>query len=110
MLAAQTYFPAIDGTAVLIQHLAEQSAARGDEVQVITTDALGPAGFRTRHLARTTAAHKSQGLRIKFCDEHSAQAARSTSWALVVKCRIRPLSSQGPNGPAKDACHGRRKQ
>jgi hypothetical protein len=59
MLVAQTYFPAIDGTAVLIQHLAEQSAARGDEVHVITTDALGPAGFRTRHLARTTAAHKS---------------------------------------------------
>jgi hypothetical protein len=40
MLVAQTYFPAIDGTAVLIQHLAEQSAARGDEVHVITTDAL----------------------------------------------------------------------
>lgn len=45
---AQTYFPAIDGTAILIQHLAEQFAADGDDVHVITTDALDPAGFRTR--------------------------------------------------------------
>ncbi len=45
---AHTYFPAIDGTAILIRHLAEQFAAVGDEVHVITTDALDPAGFRTR--------------------------------------------------------------
>jgi hypothetical protein len=61
---------ATDGTAQLIQCLAEQLAACGDEVDVITTDALGPAGFRTRHFARTSAARKSQGLRIKFCNEH----------------------------------------
>lgn len=48
IFVAQTYFPAIDGTAVLIQHLAEQFAAHGDEVHVITTNALEPAGFRTR--------------------------------------------------------------
>ena len=56
VLVAQTYFPAIDGTAVLIQHLAEQFAACGDEVHVITTDALGPAGFRTPEAERTMAA------------------------------------------------------
>jgi glycosyltransferase involved in cell wall biosynthesis len=56
VLVAQTYFPAIDGTAVLMQHLAEQFAAGGDEVHVITTDALGPAGFRTRKAERTMAA------------------------------------------------------
>jgi glycosyltransferase involved in cell wall biosynthesis len=55
VLVTQTYFPAIDGTAVLIQHLAEQFAAGGDEVHVVTTDALGPAGFRTWHAERTTA-------------------------------------------------------
>ena len=41
---------------MLIQHLAEQFAAGGDEVHVVTTDALGPAGFRTWHAERTTAA------------------------------------------------------
>jgi glycosyltransferase involved in cell wall biosynthesis len=56
VLVAQTYFPAIDGTAVLIQHLAEQFAAGGDEVHVITTDALGPAGFRNPNVERTKAA------------------------------------------------------
>jgi glycosyltransferase involved in cell wall biosynthesis len=55
VFVAQTYFPAIDGTAVLIQHLAEQLAADGDEVHVITTNALGPAGFRTRTAERAHA-------------------------------------------------------
>lgn len=55
VFVAQTYFPAIDGTAVLIQHLAERFAADGDEVHVITTDALGPRGFRTRTAERTDA-------------------------------------------------------
>ena len=55
VFVAQTYFPAIDGTAVLIQHLAEQFAADGDEVHVITSDALGPAGFRTRSAERVDA-------------------------------------------------------
>jgi glycosyltransferase involved in cell wall biosynthesis len=53
VFVTQTYFPAIDGTAVLIRHLAEQFAADGDEVHVITTDALGPGGFRTRSDERT---------------------------------------------------------
>ena len=72
VLVTQTYFPAIDGSAVLIQHLAEQFAACGDEVHVITTDALGPAGFRTRHLARTTAAHIEdvQGVRVHRLPTH----------------------------------------
>jgi glycosyltransferase involved in cell wall biosynthesis len=55
VFVAQTYFPAIDGTAVLIRQLAEQFAADGDEVHVITTDALGPTGFRTRSAERTHA-------------------------------------------------------
>jgi glycosyltransferase involved in cell wall biosynthesis len=55
VFVAQTYFPAIDGTAVLIQHLAEQFAAGGSEVHVITADALDPAGFRTRTHGRTMA-------------------------------------------------------
>jgi glycosyltransferase involved in cell wall biosynthesis len=48
VFVAQSYFPAIDGTATLIRHLAERFAAAGDEVHVVTTDALGPSGFRTR--------------------------------------------------------------
>ena len=60
VFVAQTYFPAIDGTAVLIRHLAEQFAADGDEVHVITTDALGPAGFRTRSAERAHA-RRSRG-------------------------------------------------
>ena len=48
VFVAQTYFPAVDGTATLIRNLAEQFAADGDEVHVITTDALDPAGFRRR--------------------------------------------------------------
>jgi glycosyltransferase involved in cell wall biosynthesis len=56
VFVAQTYFPAIDGTAVLVQRLAEQFAASGDEVHVITTNAFGPAGFRTRTGQRTNAA------------------------------------------------------
>jgi glycosyltransferase involved in cell wall biosynthesis len=52
VFVAQTYSPAIDGTAVLIQHLAEQFAAEGNDVHVITTDALDPAGFRTRSAER----------------------------------------------------------
>jgi glycosyltransferase involved in cell wall biosynthesis len=55
VFVAQTYFPAIDGTAVLIQHLAEQFAADGDEVHVITSDALGPTGVRTRSAERVSA-------------------------------------------------------
>lgn len=55
LFVAQTYFPAIDGTAVLIQHLAEQFAADGHEVHVITSDALGPPGFRTRSAERVDA-------------------------------------------------------
>ena len=55
VFVAQTYFPAIDGTAVLIRHLAEQFAADGDEVHVITTDALEPVGFRTRRAERAGA-------------------------------------------------------
>ena len=56
VFVAQTYAPAIDGTAVLIRNLAEQFAAEGDDVHVITTDALGPAGFRTRSAERAPAA------------------------------------------------------
>lgn len=55
VFVAQTYLPAIDGTAVLIRHLAEQFAADGDDVHVITTDALEPAGFRTRRAERALA-------------------------------------------------------
>ncbi|WP_271586091.1 glycosyltransferase family 4 protein [Bradyrhizobium sp. CCBAU 53415] len=55
VFVAQTYFPAIDGTAVLIQNLAEQFAASGDEVHVVTTNALGPKGFRNWHAERTSA-------------------------------------------------------
>jgi glycosyltransferase involved in cell wall biosynthesis len=55
VFVAQTYLPAIDGTAVLIQRLAEQFAADGDEVHVITTGALEPAGFRTRSAERAEA-------------------------------------------------------
>ena len=51
VLVTQTYFPAIDGTAVLIQHLAKQFAVGGNEVHVLTTDALGPAGFRIWQLS-----------------------------------------------------------
>jgi glycosyltransferase involved in cell wall biosynthesis len=52
---AQTYSPGIDGTAVLIQNLAEQFAADGDEVHVITSDALGPMGFHSRSADRVNA-------------------------------------------------------
>jgi glycosyltransferase involved in cell wall biosynthesis len=55
VFVAQTYSPAIDGTAVLIRHLAERFAADGEEVHVITSDALGPAGFRTRRAERAHA-------------------------------------------------------
>lgn len=55
VFVAQTYFPAIDGTAVLIQHLAERFAAQGFNVHVVTTDALSPAGFRGRSAERTHA-------------------------------------------------------
>jgi glycogen synthase len=55
VFVAQTYSPAIDGTAGLIRHLAETFAAEGDEVRVVTTDALGPAGFRTRNADRADA-------------------------------------------------------
>ena len=55
VFVAQTYAPATDGTAVLIRHLAEQFAADGDEVHVITSDALGPAGFRTLSAERVNA-------------------------------------------------------
>lgn len=55
VFVAHTYFPAIDGTAVLIRHLAEQFAEDGDEVHVITTDALEPEGFRTRSAERVHA-------------------------------------------------------
>jgi glycosyltransferase involved in cell wall biosynthesis len=66
VLVTQTYFPAIDGTAVLIQHLAEQFAAGGDEVHVVTTDALGPGGFRNWHIerARAAAIEDIQGVRV----------------------------------------------
>jgi glycosyltransferase involved in cell wall biosynthesis len=66
VFVAQTYFPAIDGTAVLIQHIAEQFAACGDEIHVITTDALGPAGFRTRNAERARAApfEEIRGVRV----------------------------------------------
>jgi glycosyltransferase involved in cell wall biosynthesis len=52
VFVAQTYFPAVDGTATLIRHLAEQFAADGDDVHVITTDALDPSGFRGRNAQR----------------------------------------------------------
>ena len=52
VFVAQTYFPAVDGTATLIRHLAEQFAADGDDVHVITTDALDPSGFRRRRANR----------------------------------------------------------
>jgi hypothetical protein len=38
LFVAQSYFPAIDGTAVLIGHLSEQFAAHGHQVHVITSD------------------------------------------------------------------------
>ena len=56
VLVSQTYLPAIDGTASLIRHLAEQFVAEGEDVHVITTDALSPTGFRTRKAERTGAA------------------------------------------------------
>lgn len=49
VLVCQTYFPAVDGTAVLIQNLAESFSRRGDEVHVVTSRATGPEGFRTFH-------------------------------------------------------------
>jgi glycosyltransferase involved in cell wall biosynthesis len=55
IFVAQTYLPAIDGTAVLIRHLAEQFAADGDDVHVLTIDALEPAGFRTGSAERVRA-------------------------------------------------------
>ena len=72
VLVTQTYFPAIDGTAVLIQHLAEQFAASGDEVHVVTTDALSPAGFRTWHVERTRAApiEDIQGVHVHRLPTH----------------------------------------
>jgi glycosyltransferase involved in cell wall biosynthesis len=72
VLVTQTYFPAIDGTAVLIQHLAEQFAAGGDEVHVVTTDALGPGGFRTWHVERTRAApiEDVHGVRVHRLPTH----------------------------------------
>jgi glycosyltransferase involved in cell wall biosynthesis len=72
VLVTQTYFPAMDGTAALIQHLAEQFAAGGDEVHVVTTDALSPAGFRTWHAERTRAApiEDIRGVRVHRLPTH----------------------------------------
>ncbi len=80
VFVAQTYFPAIDGTAVLIKHLAEQFAADGDEVHVITSDALGPTGFRTRSAERVNAA-RGRG--------HWGRPRASASHALVAE-RLEP--------------------
>jgi glycosyltransferase involved in cell wall biosynthesis len=55
VFVAQTYLPAVDGTAVLIQNLAERFAADGDDVHVLTTNALSPTGFRTARKGRLTA-------------------------------------------------------
>ena len=55
VFVAQTYSPAIDGTAILIRQIAEQFALAGDEVHVVTTDVLGPVGFRTRTADRASA-------------------------------------------------------
>lgn len=55
VFVAQTYYPAIDGTATLIRRLAEQFASEGEEVHVVTTEALAPAGFRTRSAERAHA-------------------------------------------------------
>lgn len=86
VFVAQTYFPAIDGTAVLIQHLAERFAADGHEVHVITTNALSPAGFRTRSAERVWAPADDEIRRVRV---HRLE----TRWWLSAASR--PLQAGG---------------
>src|SRR5262249_13855813 len=86
VLVAQTYFPALDGTAVLIQHLAERFAAGGNEVHVITTDALGPAGFRNRRQVERIGAapiEDIRGVRVHRLSTHWWVSGISRSFQVV---------------------------
>lgn len=66
---------------MLIQHLAEQFAAAGSEVHVITTDALGPSGFRTRNAGRS---HSPPREDIRGVRVHRL----ATDWWLSAMCRL----------------------
>jgi glycosyltransferase involved in cell wall biosynthesis len=80
IFVCQSYSPAVDGTAVLIRNLAERFAADGDEVHVLTTDAIEPAGFRTRRRARADAppVEELRGVHVHRLRTH---------WWLSAACR-----------------------